>query len=247
MKKRDLWILLSALFAISAVAAPFTNKNMSLGEMASGMLGCAVLAALFAWMAKRANPDERFKSRPRRARAASASDYTAIDLETTGLSPQSDMILELGAVRVRNGKPVATYSQLVNPGRPIPPQVRKLTGITDDDVAGMPSIADALPKFLDFIGTDPLVGHNIIRFDSEFLRANVTRLGLVMPATTLLDTLPMAQTVLPSLQRHRLIDLVQYLHIGDTESHRAADDALQTAQVYETLKRFVKKQNIKLK
>lgn len=248
MKKRTLWIILAVFFGITTVYSLFTLSESGI----EGLIGCALVTAVFGVLAARTSPDARFKPKPKRARAKkirvdSAGDYTAIDLETTGLTPEVDRIIELGAVRVRNGKPVATYSQLVDPGIPIPPQVRRITGITDSDVQGKPTIDKALPEFIDFIGSDPLVGHNIIRFDSEFLRHEAARTGNTIRPTTLVDTLPMAQFLFPTQPRHRLVDLIQLLGVSDIENHRASDDALQTAQCYEAMKAYAKRRHIDLR
>lgn len=165
-----------------------------------------------------------------------SSGYTSIDLETTGLSPKSDRIIELGAVRVRNGKPVAVYSQLVDPQTMLSSKITSLTGITDSMLKGMPSIESELPKFLEFIGGDMLVGHNI-RFDLSFLNNNASRLGLTFSPAAYRDTMKMSQDLYPQMPRHRLVDLIRQFGISDTENHRAADDALQTAQCYEVMLR----------
>lgn len=143
MKKRTLWILLTVLFAASALYAIASVTK----DGPAGLVGCAIFAVVFGVLAKRTDPEARFQKKPKAGkpgggkadiRKAMNGDYTSIDLETTGLDPASDKIIELGAVRVRNGKPVASYSQLVNPAVPVPPRVRSLTGITDDDLADKP-------------------------------------------------------------------------------------------------------------
>lgn len=251
MKKRTLWILLAVLFAASALYAVTSVAK----DGPAGLVGCAILAVAFGMMAKKTDPEARFRKKPKTngqsvgkgdVRKAMKGDYTAIDLETTGLDPANEKIIELGAVRVRNGKPVSTYSQLVNPSMPVPPQVRRLTGITDSDLADKPTIDKVLPESLRFIGSDALVGHNIQRFDVPFLLHAVIDAGLHMPASTVIDTLPIAQQLLPELPNHKLVTLVQVLGIGDDESHRASDDARQDALVYEALKAYAKKNHIRL-
>lgn len=164
-------------------------------------------------------------------------DYVAIDIETTGLG-RSARIIELGAVRMRHGRKVASFSQLVNPQTPIPAKVTQITGITDRNVKGKPTIDKALPKFYAFCGHDTWIGHNIRRFDLPVIAREAERAGVGMPDVSFYDTLEISQTLLPQLDRHRLLDLIRHFGIAKTERHRAADDAAQTAQVFECLKRI---------
>lgn len=249
MKKRTLWILLTVLFAASALYAVASVPN----DGPAGLVGCAILAVAFGMMAKKTDPEARFRKKPKTnrqsvgkgdVRKAMKGDYTAIDLETTGLDPANEKIIELGAVRVRSGKPVSTYSQLVNPSMPVPPQVRRLTGITDSDLADKPTIDKVLPDFLDFIGLDALVGHNIQRFDVPFLLRAAIGTDRHLPLSAIVDTLPLSQQLLPDLPDHKLVTLVRQAGIGESEAHRACDDARQTAQVYEALKAYAKKNHI---
>ena len=164
-------------------------------------------------------------------------DYVAIDIETTGLG-RSARIIELGAVRMRHGRKVASFSQLVNPQIPIPAKVTQITGITDRDVKGKPTIDKALPKFYAFCGHDTWIGHNIRRFDLPVIAREAERAGVGMPDVSFYDTLEISQTLLPQLEHHRLKDLIRYFSIAKNERHRAADDAAQTAQVFEHLKQL---------
>lgn len=164
-------------------------------------------------------------------------DYVAIDIETTGLG-RSARIIELGAVRMRHGRKVASFSQLINPQIPIPAKVTQITGITDRNVKGKPTIDKALPKFYAFCGHDTWIGHNIRRFDIPVIAREAQRVGAGMPDVSFYDTLEISQTLLPQLDRHRLLDLIRYFGIAKTERHRAADDAAQTAQVFERLKQI---------
>lgn len=164
-------------------------------------------------------------------------DYVAIDIETTGLG-RSARIIELGAVRIRHGRKVATYSQLVNPQIPIPAKVTQITGITDRDVRHQPTIDKALPRFYAFCGKDTWIGHNIHRFDIPIIKHEAERVGAGIPDISFYDTLEISQVYLPQLDHHRLKDLIRYFGIAKTERHRAADDAAQTAQVFERLKQI---------
>jgi DNA polymerase-3 subunit epsilon len=236
MRKRTLYWTLAALFAGTAIYAPFTDNT---GDSPIAIIGTMILllalAALFAHLARTADPDKTITIGKGSSRLP--RDYTSIDIETTGLPGQDPRIIELGAVRIRNGKPTATYSHLIDPGKPIPAKITSLTGIDDAMVAGMPAIGSELKQFLRFCGSDTLIGHNIDRFDLPIIQAEAHRNGISTPSPATIDTLPLAQRLCPELGRHRVIDLIQAFGIATTESHRATDDALQTAQIYETLRK----------
>ena len=96
--------------------------------------------------------------------------YVALDLETTGLSPDRDAIIEIGAVKFRDDQVLDTWSSLVNPQRPIPYKIEQLTGITSREVSRAPTIESLLEPLRRFVGRHPLVGHNIVNFDLKILR-----------------------------------------------------------------------------
>ena len=100
------------------------------------------------------------------------NDYTVIDLETTGLNPKLDKIIEIGGVKVREGSVVEEFNTFVNPGRKLSERIIELTGITDEEVENAPYIEEILPEFLAFIGEDILLGHNLI-FDYSFVKKAV--------------------------------------------------------------------------
>lgn len=239
MKKRTLWTILAVLFVITAIIGPFTDHTKSFGDIIIGVIGCLLLAALFWWLRSRADPEARFHLRNRKVPTGRKNglpdNYTSIDIETTGLNTQSDRIVELGAVRIRDGKPSGSFSQLVNPGFPLPAKTTEITGITAGDILGQPDTTTALKAFFAFCDDDILLGHNIKRFDMPMIRAEAARAGLPEPDNTIIDTLPIAQTLFPG-QRNRVVDLIQRLDIAQVETHRATDDAMQTAEIYERLK-----------
>ncbi|MDF7640760.1 exonuclease domain-containing protein [Bifidobacterium sp. ESL0784] len=192
-------------------------------DIAALQAECAALETKYALMQ---NPDSLI-----------VSDYVALDFETTGFSPKHDRIIELGAVRVRDGKLCEPYySQLVNPQMKLSDDVSKLTGITDQMLAEASTIDKVLPDFIDFIAGDVLVGHNIVAFDMEFLRNEAIRLGLVVPSNKMMDTLALSRVLLPHEEKHRLLDLIRRFGIDDVEKHRACSDAVQTAKCYEYMK-----------
>lgn len=160
--------------------------------------------------------------------------YTVIDLEMTGLSAKRDKVLEIGAVRVRNGQAEDTYGTLVRVKCEIPQSVQELTGITSEMAAGGMDEDEAMQKLLDFIGKDILVGHNIT-YDYSFIKQWTVnrRIPLELYAC---DTLRLARMLLAPEQSKKLEDLCAYFHIKREQAHRALDDALETQQLFECLK-----------
>jgi DNA polymerase-3 subunit epsilon len=156
--------------------------------------------------------------------------FVVVDLETTGGAPGASGITEIGAVRVKGGRLHDTFSTLVNPGHRIPPFVSALTGITDEMVAGAPPIGEALPRFLDFVGTAVLVAHNAA-FDVGHLdaarRAHDGR-AIDLPAVC---TLRLARRLMPELDRKGLDSVAGALGIGVVDRHRGLGDARITAEV----------------
>ncbi len=149
-----------------------------------------------------------------------------IDLETTGLDPEKDAIIEIGAVRFTDRRVEGEWDSLINPGRRIPPFITQLTGINDQMVIRAPSIQDVLPDLVKFVGTLPILGHNV-RFDISFLR----RLGVFRNNPTL-DTYEMASVLLPGAGRYNLGALTKALGVPFPATHRALADAQATRGVY---------------
>lgn len=162
-------------------------------------------------------------------------NYIVFDFETTGISAARDEIIEISAVKVVGHKQIGTYSRLVNPGRPIPADASKINGITDDMVAGEPDLYRILPEFLDFIGADILIGHNIQSFDLHFLYRAAEGLLAAEVRNDFIDTLYMARTCLPQLPRHRLVDLAEYFEISTAGAHRALNDCVMNQLCYEQM------------
>lgn len=151
--------------------------------------------------------------------------YVAIDLETTGLDPQRDAIIEIGAVKFRGEEVLGTWSNLVNPGRPIPPQIEQLTGITDQDVRQAPPLQALARSFVRFAGQHPVVAHNA-KFDLGFLR----RHGLLRENLPI-DTFELASILMPHAARYSLGRLADSLGIRFVTRHRALDDAKAAMQL----------------
>ena len=157
------------------------------------------------------------------------TSIVALDLETTGLDPQTDAILEIGARRFDGNRVEDEFSTLINPGRHIPDFVSGLTGISDEMVRQAPHIRDVLDVLVAFIGDSPILGHNI-QFDLSFFKKYK-----LFELNERLDTYELAAVLLPSANRYNLGSLVQQLGIALPATHRALDDARATHGVYQRL------------
>ena len=150
-------------------------------------------------------------------------DYVCVDIETTGVRPKWDRIIEIGAVKVRDGRKVETFSKLIYPGIPIPERITDLTGITNEMIKGQDKIQQVLPEFIEFAGDDLLLGHNI-RFDYSFLKQNAINEKLTFEKSGM-DTLKIARKLLPDLESRALDFLCEHYGIKDENHHRAFNDA----------------------
>ena len=159
--------------------------------------------------------------------------YLAIDLEMTGLNVKTDRILEIGAIRMENGIPGATFSALIHPHCRLSEEITALTGITQEMAEQGEELTDVLPRFLDFAGQLPLLGHNLM-FDYSFLKQAYVNQRLAFSADGI-DTLKIARKLLPAEQKKSLTALRSYFSIHTETIHRAVDDAYAAACVYERL------------
>jgi predicted DnaQ family exonuclease/DinG family helicase len=151
-------------------------------------------------------------------------DFVALDLETTGLNPKADRIIEAAAVRFRAGEAAGEYATFVNPGMPIPEAVRRLTGISDADVATAPAFEAVLDQLLAFIGAMPLCGHQV-EFDVSFLNEALKRAGRPALSNQQLDSAALARLSLPDLPGYSLTHVARHLELPLANAHRALDDA----------------------
>lgn len=161
-------------------------------------------------------------------------NYVVIDLEMTGLNAKTDKILELGAVRVRNGKITDTFSEIVCPKVVLSEKITELTGITQKMADNGADTDESVYKFLEFIGEDLLVGQNVI-FDYGFLKQWAVNHKLSFERTAV-DTLKLSRKFLPAEQKKDLESLCVYFGIERHNAHRALDDAAETAEIFERLK-----------
>ncbi len=185
--------------------------------------------------------DPRFVWRPEETRWTAAvhallaqplqdTTFVVVDIETTGLGPHADGIIELGAARVRKGRVLEQFEHLVNPGMPLPPFITRLTGIDDPMLATQPGIGEVWPRFLAFLGDAVLVAHNA-PFDLGFLNAVARRHsggGLPNPA---LCTLKLARRLVPEVRRRGLDGLAAHFAIPQQDRHRALGDVRITVEV----------------
>lgn len=158
--------------------------------------------------------------------------YVSIDLETTGLHPKKDRIIEIGAIRVEQGEITEEFSTFVNPGRKLEERITEITGIRDEDLEGAPELDEVFPKLLGFLGDLPLLGHRIL-FDYSFLKkaavdrkVNFEKCGV--------DTLLIARKYLPELPHRNLEYLCKYYEIPH-HAHRALEDAKATDRLFRQL------------
>jgi DNA polymerase III epsilon subunit family exonuclease len=160
------------------------------------------------------------------------SELVVLDTETTGFYfDRGDEIIELAAEKIQGGEVVDTFHYLIRPSGLISPEASAVNGLTDDFVhANGFWAAEVFPKFNDFIGQATLVGHNIRRFDWPFIASHFSRLGLAIPANSLLDTLELSRRYL-ILPNHKLGTIAQHFAIATTGAHRANVDVAITRQV----------------
>lgn len=158
--------------------------------------------------------------------------YVSIDLETTGLNPKRDRIIEIGAIRVEQGKITGEFSTFVTPGRKLEERITELTGIREEDLADAPELDEVFPELLEFMGELPLLGHRIL-FDYSFLKKAAVDRKLTFERSAV-DTLQIARKYLPDLPHRNLEYLCRYYEIPH-HAHRALEDAKATDQLFRKL------------
>lgn len=162
-------------------------------------------------------------------------EYVVVDLETTGLAPKTDRILEVGAWKVADGKFTEKFHRMVDPCMKIPGRITELTGITDEMVQGQKKAGTVIREFAEFAGELPLLGHNLM-FDYAFLKHAAVNQKLDFERRGA-DTLKISRKVLADLPGRKLGDLCAYYRIPQKRAHRADEDAYVTALVFEQMRR----------
>lgn len=156
--------------------------------------------------------------------------FIAVDIETTGLNPATDSIIEIGAVKIVKGKTVSEYSQLIHQDHRLPLRIIELTGIDDSMVAKAKEAGEVLGEFLNYVGEDILLGHNLI-FDYSFLKQYYAATKLPFEKRGI-DTLKIARSVHPELESRKLSHLCEYYGIENPSGHRAFYDAWAAKELY---------------
>ena len=159
-------------------------------------------------------------------------DFICLDLETTGLNPKRDRIIEIGAVKVRNGQIVETFQQLIDPKQQLEERVEMLTGISSKELEGQPTIQNVLPSLREFLGEDVLLGHRVL-FDYSFLKRAFTNEKISFERKGI-DTLNLARQFVTECESKKLESLCKHYGIKH-QAHRALGDALATVELYRKL------------
>lgn len=168
--------------------------------------------------------------------SSNVKDFVALDIETTGLSPKQNEIINIGAIRYRNDKPVDQLDILVKPRERIPYFITELTGITNAMVDKSPYIIEVMPYIIDFVGNDIILGHNV-RFDINFLNCAMEKNGFNSFFTKYIDTMWMARKFRKNNKLEQLVrDYVNPYYI---EAHRGLDDARNTALVFQKIRNIL--------
>ena len=157
--------------------------------------------------------------------------FTFVDVETTGLSPRTARVCELAAISFRGGERVATFSELINPGGPIPPEVSRIHGITDEMVKNRPAFAKFAWPLADLLENSVIVAHNA-DFDLEFLREELKRVGMRLPKRHVVDTVYVARKYW-QFKSNRLGNIAAELNIPNEGWHRALADVEMTRKIFE--------------
>lgn len=161
-------------------------------------------------------------------------NFVVIDIETTGLKPETNEIIEIGAIKVENMVVVDVFQEFVKPQNKIPSFITQFTGITNEMVIDAPSISDVLLHFIRFIGDDLLMGHNV-NFDINFIYEGLMRELNMSLTNDFVDTLRVARNRLKGLPNYKLGTLAHYFDINSDDHHRALKDCQMTFEIYKKL------------
>jgi len=169
--------------------------------------------------------------------------YVVFDVETTGLNAAENTIIEIAAVKMKGTEIIDKWTELIDPGHPIGAKTTEITGITTEMVAGKPTIDVVLPQFKEFAGDAILVAHNA-EFDQGFINACALRIGMGTWKNPFLDTLPLARMLYPGMRNYRLGTIAKKLNVELINAHRALDDTVALAQVFQHMLKEVREKEI---
>lgn len=167
---------------------------------------------------------------------ADINDYTVFDLETTGLNVNTCEIIEIAAIKVRSGKIVDQFTSLVKPSLSVPSEITVFTGICDEMLVDAPKIEDIIDDFIDFIGNDIILGHNISTYDSTIIYDICESLNMKHFSNDMLDTAQYARHCRIDVPNNKLTTLTKYLGIEHKNAHRALGDCIANHECYQKLK-----------
>lgn len=204
----------------------------------------AAVAALFlvSWTVSAEEPRNGTRPPPVNTFVSNVT-FVVFDTETTGFSPTTDRIVEVGAVKFRNGEVIEEKSWLVNPQRDIPYWATKVHGITDDMVKGKPTFKDIYPEFQKFINGSVLMAHNA-KFDISFVKAEIKRAGCELPSNQVIDSLGLFRKWYPKSKSHSVEAVAKHAEVKTDTLHRAAADSLYVFLIFD---KSVKERNDKFK
>lgn len=170
------------------------------------------------------------------------TSFVCFDIETTGLNPSTNQIIEIGAVKVKDGKVSGRFSELINPGIPLPDLIVRLTGINDAMLKNADTVSNVLRRFLEFAEEEVVIGHNIM-FDYSFIKSAAVKEKLTFEKQGI-DTLELSRKLHPELESRSLENMCKFYHINNVNAHRAYDDAHATTLLYVNLCNIFFEENI---
>lgn len=241
MKARKNWLLIIVLFLIGSYF--YSSGFFYIGEL---LIIAALIVLIFG---KKKNKVSAGKTRTIKTQYGELQvkqldasrklpdSYVAFDFETTGLSKTKDKIIEVGAVKVRKGQKIETFSELVNPEMNITKEITEITGITNSDVWDAPTQWVIIPEFCRFFEGFPLVAHNA-DFDIGFLAKAIQDCGGDADLQYC-DTLELSREKIPGLQNYKLATLIREFNLADgDQTHRALDDAMAVTNLFELIRQM---------
>lgn len=166
-------------------------------------------------------------------------NYVLLDIETTGLSPSRDDIIEIGAIKVKENKIIDTYNTLIKINRSLNPFITRLTGITDKMLETGKERDEALKEFIDFTGNEIIMGHNV-NFDINFIYDKCLSYLDYYLSNDFVDTMRIAKNILPNIENYKLGTLANYFGVDYSSAHRGLNDVEITYEVYNKLKKYSK-------